>query len=68
MEKLVILEKEFIAGQAVAAAIAIAMTGASLEKIIQAALDVIPKDSWTYAFNKSSSQRLVMNQQMFGVR
>lgn len=34
-------------GQAVAAAIAIAMTGASFEKITQAALDVIPKNSWT---------------------
>jgi ADP-ribosylglycohydrolase len=35
-------------GQAVAAAISIAMTGASLEKIIEAALKVVPKDSWTY--------------------
>ena len=37
------------AGQAVAAAVAVAMTGASLDKIIQASLDVIPKDSWTFA-------------------
>lgn len=37
------------AGQAVAAAIAVAMTGAPLETIIQAALEVIPKDSWTFA-------------------
>lgn len=36
-------------GQAVAAAVAMAMTGASLDKIIQAALDVIPKNSWTYS-------------------
>lgn len=36
-------------GQAVAAAISIAMAGASLEKIIQASLDIIPKDSWTYS-------------------
>jgi ADP-ribosylglycohydrolase len=35
-------------GQAVAAAISIAMTGASLDKIIEAALNVVPKDSWTY--------------------
>jgi ADP-ribosylglycohydrolase len=35
-------------GQAVAAAISIAMTGAPLEKIIDAALNVVPKDSWTY--------------------
>lgn len=35
-------------GQAVAAAISIAMTGASLELIIKAALDAVPKDSWTY--------------------
>lgn len=34
-------------GQAVAAAVATAMTGAKLEKIIQSALDVIPTDSWT---------------------
>ena len=34
-------------GQAVAAAVAMAMTDAPLDKIIQAALDVIPKDSWT---------------------
>lgn len=37
------------AGQAVAAAVAVAMTGASLEQIIQAGLDVIPKNSWMYA-------------------
>ncbi len=37
------------AGQAVAAAISVAMTGASIEKVIQAALDVIPNDSWTFA-------------------
>lgn len=35
-------------GQAVAAAISIAMTGAPLEKIIDAALNVVPIDSWTY--------------------
>jgi ADP-ribosylglycohydrolase len=34
-------------GQAVAAAIAVAMTGASIEKITDAALDVIPGNSWT---------------------
>jgi len=34
-------------GQAVAAAIAVAMTGASFEKVAQAALDVVPKNSWT---------------------
>ena len=34
-------------GQAVAAAIAVAMTGASFELIVESALDVIPKDSWT---------------------
>jgi ADP-ribosylglycohydrolase len=34
-------------GQAVAAAIAVAMTGASFEKIAEAALDVIPGNSWT---------------------
>jgi ADP-ribosylglycohydrolase len=34
-------------GQAVAAAIAMAMTGASFETIAGAALDVIPKESWT---------------------
>ena len=34
-------------GQAVAAAVAMAMTDAPLDKIIKAALDVIPKDSWT---------------------
>jgi len=33
-------------GQAVAAAVAVAMTGAPLEKILHAAMDVIPKDSW----------------------
>ena len=36
-------------GQAVAAAIAVAMTGAPLEQIIEAALDSVPKDSWTFA-------------------
>lgn len=35
-------------GQAVAAAVAVAMTGAPLDIIIKSALDVIPKDSWTY--------------------
>ncbi len=35
-------------GQAVASAIASAMNGDSLDNIIIAALDVIPKDSWTY--------------------
>jgi ADP-ribosylglycohydrolase len=34
-------------GQAVAAAVAVAMTGASLEQIFRAAMDVVPKDSWT---------------------
>lgn len=34
-------------GQAVAAAVAMAMAGASLDNIIQSALDFIPKDSWT---------------------
>ena len=43
-------------GQAVAAAIAIAMTGASIEKIIQASLDVIPNDSWTYASISKSAK------------
>ncbi|MCK7522986.1 MAG: ADP-ribosylglycohydrolase family protein [Ignavibacteriales bacterium] len=36
-------------GQAVAAAVAMAMADAPLEKIIQSALDVIPKDSWTFS-------------------
>lgn len=36
-------------GQAVAAAVAMAMIDSSLDKIIQAALDVIPKNSWTYS-------------------
>lgn len=36
-------------GQAVAAAISIAMTGAPIDKVIRAALDVIPKDSWTFS-------------------
>jgi len=36
-------------GQAVAAAISVAMTGASLDKVVQAALDVIPKNSWTFS-------------------
>lgn len=35
-------------GQAVAAAISVAMTGAPLEKIINGALNAVPKDSWTY--------------------
>ena len=35
-------------GQAVAAAVSIAMTGAQIDKVIQAALDVIPRDSWTF--------------------
>jgi ADP-ribosylglycohydrolase len=34
-------------GQAVAAAVAMAMAGASLDDIIQSALDVIPEHSWT---------------------
>lgn len=34
-------------GQAVAAAVAVAMTGALLEKILHAAIDIVPKDSWT---------------------
>ncbi len=34
-------------GQAVAAAIAVAMTGAPFEKITQAALEVVPNNSWT---------------------
>jgi ADP-ribosylglycohydrolase len=34
-------------GQAVAAAVSMAMTGAPLDKIIQTALDVVPKNSWT---------------------
>lgn len=34
-------------GQAVAAAVAMAMAGASFEHITQAALDVIPRQSWT---------------------
>jgi ADP-ribosylglycohydrolase len=36
-------------GQAVAAAIAMAMVSAPLDKIIQTTLDVVPKDSWTYS-------------------
>ena len=36
-------------GQAVAAAVAMAMTDAPVEKIIQSALDVVPKDSWTFS-------------------
>lgn len=36
------------AGQAVAAATALAMTGAALEEILAAALAYIPRDSWTY--------------------
>lgn len=34
-------------GKAVAAAVAVAMTGATLQEIIAAALSVIPADSWT---------------------
>ena len=34
-------------GQAVAAAVAVSMTGASFEEITRAALDVIPDNSWT---------------------
>jgi ADP-ribosylglycohydrolase len=34
-------------GQAVAAAVAMAMAGSSIENIFQSALDVIPQDSWT---------------------
>lgn len=34
-------------GQAVAAAVAVAMTGAPLASILRAATDVVPKDSWT---------------------
>lgn len=36
-------------GQAVAAAISMAMVGAPFEKIIQSALDVVPNDSWTFS-------------------
>jgi ADP-ribosylglycohydrolase len=36
-------------GQAVAAAVAMAMADAPVEKIIQSALDVVPKDSWTFS-------------------
>lgn len=36
-------------GQAVAAAIATAMSNDNLDKIISSALSVIPKDSWTYS-------------------
>lgn len=36
-------------GQAVAAAIATAMSSNDIDKIISSALDVIPKDSWTYS-------------------
>ena len=36
-------------GQAVAAAISMAMTGTSIDKIIDAALNVVPKDSWTFS-------------------
>ncbi len=35
------------AGQAVAAAVAVAMTGADLDKIVQAAMSVVPENSWT---------------------
>ncbi|MDT3697129.1 MAG: ADP-ribosylglycohydrolase family protein [Ignavibacterium sp.] len=43
-------------GQAVAAAISIAMMGASLEEIIEAALFVIPQYSWTYNSIKRAVQ------------
>lgn len=36
-------------GQAVAVAVSMAMAGASLDKIIDSALNSVPKDSWTYA-------------------
>lgn len=36
-----------ISGQAVAAAVATAMTGADFEKIVRRTLEVIPDDSWT---------------------
>jgi len=36
-----------LSGRAVAAAIAVAMTGAELNKILSSALSVIPEDSWT---------------------
>ena len=48
MVKLVIQEKEYIAGKQLRPQFPVAMTGASLEKIIDAALNVVPKDSWTY--------------------
>ncbi len=35
-------------GQAVAAAVSLAIMGASLEEVCQAGLDAIPSDSWTY--------------------
>jgi len=35
-------------GQAVAAAVSVAIAGASLDEICEAALGVIPKDSWTF--------------------
>jgi ADP-ribosylglycohydrolase len=34
-------------GQVVAAAIAVAMTGASFEQVVQTAMEIIPKNSWT---------------------
>ena len=37
---------DFSAAQAVAASVAVAMTGASVDDIIQAGIDVIPEDSW----------------------
>ena len=43
-------------GQSVAAAISVAMTGASLENIIDAALKVIPQNSWTYNSIKHAVQ------------
>ncbi len=41
-------------GQAVAAAVAMAITGSNIEQIIQAALDVIPAESWTYYLIKKA--------------
>lgn len=41
-------------GQAVAAAVAIAMKGAGLDEIVNAALKVIPQKSWTYSIIKKA--------------
>ncbi|MCZ7611724.1 MAG: ADP-ribosylglycohydrolase family protein [Ignavibacterium sp.] len=49
-------EEGIYSGQAVAAAISVAMTGASLEKIIDAALNVIPQHSWSYNSIKHAVQ------------